>query len=96
MSDYQHILVGIDGSKQSKMAFKKAIEVAKRNHASLQLLSVINGERYPDAVGYGIMDHDVYEKAKDKMDGLLSDLVKQAKDEGQTDEKSEVMVGNLK
>lgn len=96
MSDYQHILVGIDGSKQSKMAFKKAIEVAKRNHASLQLLSVINGEHYPDAVGYGIMDHDVYEKAKGKMDELLSELVKQAQDSGLTDVKSEVMVGNVK
>lgn len=96
MSEYQHILVGIDGSKQSQMAFDKAVEVAKRNHASLQLLSVINGEHYPDAVGYGVIDHDVYDKAEKKMTDLLTKLTQQAQDAGISDVHFEVMVGNVK
>lgn len=96
MSDYQHILVGIDGSKQSVMALDKAIDVAKRNHASIQLLSVVNGEHYPDAAGYGIIDHDVYDKAKQKMTDLLGKMSQRAKDAGVTDVKADVMVGNVK
>ena len=30
---YQKILVGIDGSKQSEMAFSKAVDIAKQNDA---------------------------------------------------------------
>ena len=37
---YQKILVGIDGSKQSEMAFSKAVDIAKQNDAALYLLSV--------------------------------------------------------
>ena len=32
---YQKILVGIDGSTQSDMAFNKAVEVALQNNAEL-------------------------------------------------------------
>ena len=40
--EYEKILVPIDGSKEAKLAFDKAIEVAKRNHAKLVLAHVID------------------------------------------------------
>ena len=38
MSEYKNLLVGVDGSEQSKMAVQKAIDIAKRNNAKLHLL----------------------------------------------------------
>jgi Universal stress protein family. len=66
---YQKILVGIDGSKQSDMAFAKALEVAKQNDAKLYLLSVINGERIPSGGpnGYGFVDRSIYKPAIETM-----------------------------
>lgn len=70
MSDYQHVLVGIDGSKQSEMALEKAISAALQNNAKLSLLSVINGERFPNTstVGYGFIDRSVYDGAVKEME----------------------------
>ena len=33
--EYQNILVGIDGSKQALLAFRKAVEVARRNQGTV-------------------------------------------------------------
>jgi len=41
MSDYKHILVAIDFSKSSIEVVNKAQDIAKRNHAKLSLLHVI-------------------------------------------------------
>jgi nucleotide-binding universal stress UspA family protein len=39
---YQNILVAIDGSTEADRAFKKGIEIAKRNDATLVLVHVID------------------------------------------------------
>lgn len=39
---YQNILVAVDGSKQSEKAFSEAMAIAKQNHASLYIVSIIN------------------------------------------------------
>lgn len=98
MAAYKNILVGIDGSKQSLMAFHKAIAIAKRNgdDATLQLLSVVNGEHYPTAAGYGIIDRDMYDEAVNRMKKLLDKLVQEAKDKGLSNVEASVMVGNAK
>ena len=41
-ADYQQILVPIDGSKNAKLAFERALKVAKANHAHLHLVNVID------------------------------------------------------
>lgn len=41
-TNYQQILVPIDGSKNAKLAFKRAMTVAKANHANLHLVNVID------------------------------------------------------
>lgn len=41
MKKYQHILVAIDGSHQSKDAFNEAVHLAKKDGASLEIISVV-------------------------------------------------------
>lgn len=95
---YQKILVGIDGSKQSDMAFDKAVEVAKQNDAKLYLLSVINGERIPSSGpnGYGFVDRSIYKPAIETMKEKLSEYQQKAKQAGVKDISMEVEVGNAK
>lgn len=98
MSNYQHVLVGIDGSKQSEMALGKAINAALQNNAKLSLLSVINGERFPNTstVGYGFIDRSVYDGAVKEMQQKLAHYQQQAKDAGVADVNLEVKIGNAK
>jgi nucleotide-binding universal stress UspA family protein len=95
---YQKILVGIDGSKQSDMAFNKAVEVALQNNAQLNLLSVINGERYPSTgpSGYGFVDHSIYESAVEEMKKRLGAYQTKAEHAGVKDVKTDVVIGNAK
>lgn len=95
---YQKILVGIDGSKQSDMAFDKAVEIAKQNNAKLFLLSVINGERYPSTGpnGYGFIDHSIYESAVETMNKRLTEYQQRAKDAGVKEVSIDVEIGNAK
>ena len=39
---YEHIMVAIDGSHESELAFLKGVHVAKRNNAQLLLVHVID------------------------------------------------------
>ena len=95
---YQRILVGIDGSKQSDMAFNKAVEVAKQNDAKLYLLSVINGERMPSGGpnGFGFVDRSVYKPAVETMKEKLAEYQQKAKQVGVKEVTMEVEVGNAK
>lgn len=98
MMAYHNILVGIDGSKQSEMAFDKAVEVAKQNNAKLNLISVVNGERYPntDTVGYGFVDQSIYEAATKRMKETLDHYKKSAESDGVKEVTSTVKIGNAK
>lgn len=40
--EYKRILVPVDGSQQSINAFKKAVQIAKRNNAELRLVTVVD------------------------------------------------------
>lgn len=95
---YQKILVGIDGSKQSDMAFNKAVEITLQNHAQLYLLSVINGERYPSTgpSGYGFVDHSIYESAVEEMKKRLGTYRTKAEKAGIKDVNTDVVIGNAK
>ena len=44
--EYKNILVAIDGSEEAEWAFKKAIEIAKKNNAKLLLAHVIETRTY--------------------------------------------------
>lgn len=49
---YHKILVAVDGSKTSELAFKKAVEIAKRNDAKLLITHVINTRAYSSIEAY--------------------------------------------
>ena len=50
--EYEKILVPIDGSKEAKLAFNKAIEVAKRNHAKIVLTHIIDTRSLQTPTGF--------------------------------------------
>lgn len=95
---YKNVLVGIDGSKQAKFAFYKAVEIAKEDHANLHLLSVINGQKFPDSTpqGYGFADNHVYDPAVKTMKAQLAELKQTAEKNGIENVETTVKIGNSK
>lgn len=98
MKKYTNVLVGIDGSEQSEMAFNKAVTIATQNDAALSLLSVINGERFPNTstVGYGFIDRSVYDTSVSEMKKKLATYKQKAIDDGVKAVNMDVKIGNAK
>ncbi|WP_461241006.1 universal stress protein [Paucilactobacillus sp. N302-9] len=98
MSKYQNILVGIDGSKQSEMALDKAINLAVQSDATLSMVSVINGERFPNTstIGFGFIDRDVYDQEVEQMEKQLAKYKEKAQKSGVKEVNTEVSIGNAK
>ncbi|QED46539.1 universal stress protein [Cytobacillus dafuensis] len=44
---YKNIIVAIDGSEEAEWAFKKAVEITKRNDAELHLVHILEIRTYP-------------------------------------------------
>lgn len=76
---YQNILVAIDGSTEAEWAFKKAIEIAKRNDAKLLLAHVIDTRTFATVEAY---DRTIAERADEFATELLENYQKQATDAG--------------
>ncbi|WP_066292361.1 universal stress protein [Bacillus sp. FJAT-29937] len=57
---YTNILVAVDGSTEAEWAFKKAIEVAKRNDAQITLAHIIDSRTFATVEAY---DRTISEKA---------------------------------
>lgn len=43
---YSHVLVALDGSKQAEKAFKRAVYIAVRNQAVLNLVSIVDNRSF--------------------------------------------------
>ncbi|WHY65968.1 universal stress protein [Neobacillus sp. SuZ13] len=90
---YRNILVAIDGSKEADWAFKKGIEIAKRNDATLLLVHVIDTRTFALIEAYDTVIGDRAEKlAKD----MLENYRKQAEDAGITKVQYEIDYGSPK
>lgn len=96
MAEYQKVLVGIDGSPQSAMALKKGIAAAKRNHAQLYLLSVVNEPSSKQKPSYGFIDQAAYEKTGSAISKLLEHQKQQALAAGVSRVETKVIDGNAK
>ncbi|QED48920.1 universal stress protein [Cytobacillus dafuensis] len=57
---YSNILVAVDGSTEAEWAFKKAIEVAKRNDARITLAHIIDTRTFATVEAY---DRTIAERA---------------------------------
>lgn len=77
LQNYEHILVPLDGSQQAELALRKAVEVAKRNNATLELLSVVDVNQYGS---FGnVTEGNLINSLVNDSKGYLNDLVDQIK-----------------
>ena len=94
--EYENILVPLDGSKQAEQALKKAVAVAQRNQAHIDLLNVIDTR----AMAYnfaGMSDGSIAYQLVDKSKSYLEGLAKDIKDQYDYDNVSiHIRLGNPK
>lgn len=79
LQNYQKIMVAVDGSVESELALKKAMNVAMRNNAELLLAHVIDTRAFQTISSFdGVLAEQATEMAKQTLDKYK----KQAKDYG--------------
>lgn len=75
-SAYKNIVVAVDGSKEAEWAFKKGIEIAKRNDGNLILAHVIDMRSFATLEAY---DQTIAERAdsfaKEMLEGYKEEAV---------------------
>ena len=64
---YKSIVVAVDGSKEAEYAFRKSIDVAKRNEGSLLNIVNVIDTRY-----FGAFDKAVVEEVKEQSEQILN------------------------
>ncbi|WP_089108395.1 universal stress protein [Secundilactobacillus mixtipabuli] len=100
LSNYQNVMVGVDGSKQAKRAVQKATAIAKRNQATLYIVSVLNVNKLTNIgksqFGFGAVDPDILDEFKLKMDQLAAGYRDQALQAGVKQVAVNVTFGNPK
>ncbi|GMA53696.1 universal stress protein [Alicyclobacillus contaminans] len=79
LQQYQKIMVAVDGSNEAELAFQKAVNIARRNNASLLLVHVIDTRAFQDVNSFDSM---LAEQATDLAKQSLSDYSENAKNEG--------------
>ncbi|EFR45028.1 universal stress protein [Streptococcus pseudoporcinus] len=90
---YEHILVAVDGSFESELAFNKGVNVALRNQAELILAHVIDTRALQSVATF---DTYIYDKLEQEAKEVLVDLEKQARERGVTNVKQVIEFGNPK
>jgi nucleotide-binding universal stress UspA family protein len=90
---YDHILVAIDGSKESEWALEKSIEIAKRNDAKLLLAHVIDTRSFLLIDSY---DPDIADRANKLAIDMLEKYQYQAESAGVSQVKFEIEYGSPK
>jgi nucleotide-binding universal stress UspA family protein len=90
---YRNILVAVDGSKEAAWAFKKAIEIAKRNKAALTMTHIIDLRTFATVEAY---DRTISERANKFATELLESYKQQAIEAGVPDVNYEIDYGSPK
>ena len=90
---YSQILVAVDGSKESEWAFKKAVAIAGRNNATLNLVNIIDTRSYAAVEAY---DRSIAERAQSFAVDLLGEYKQKAEAEGVKNVKVIVEYGSPK
>lgn len=76
---YSQILVAIDGSEESEMAFKKSIAIALQNNAALNLVNIVDTRSYSAVETY---DRENAELANKYALNLLNEYKEEAEAAG--------------
>ncbi|MCL6586784.1 MAG: universal stress protein [Anoxybacillus sp.] len=90
---YKTIVVAVDGSKEAEWAFKKAIEIAKRNDAALVLTHIIDVRAL---AAVEMHDRAVVERSEQYAKELLENYQKQATEAGVKEVSVEIEFGSPK
>ncbi|KGR72819.1 universal stress protein [Streptococcus phocae subsp. salmonis] len=90
---YEHILVAIDGSYESELAFNKGVMIALRNDASLLLTHVIDTRALQSVATF---DTYVYDRLSQEAKEVLDAFEKQARQAGLSKVKQLIEFGNPK
>ncbi|MCM3666054.1 universal stress protein [Mesobacillus subterraneus] len=90
---YKSILVAVDGSKEAAWAFKKAIEIAKRNDAKLVMTHIIDLRTFATVEAY---DRTISERANQFATELMENYKQQAREAGITNVSYEIDYGSPK
>ena len=77
--EYTSILVGTDGSDQAKLAFEKAIAVAKRNNARVIVAHIMENKLYGGTMSFSTFTPDLLQAQSDQAKILLDSYVELAK-----------------
>ncbi|GAY72766.1 universal stress protein [Lentilactobacillus kosonis] len=85
--NYFNVVVGVDGSQASDLAFKKAMRIAANNHARLVVVAVINERNLVRinkgaSVGFGAISPNSIEALKNDVQVRVSNYIQIAKEEG--------------
>ncbi|KXT74595.1 Universal stress protein family [Streptococcus sp. DD10] len=76
---YENIMVAVDGSTGAKLAFTKAINVAKRNHAQLTIAHVVDTRSLQSVTAF---DAEVYDQLQEDAQKLLDSYEEKARESG--------------
>lgn len=90
---YERILIAIDGSYESELAFEKGVNTALRNNAELLLTHVIDTRALQSVATF---DTYIYEKLEQEAKDVLNDYEQQAREKGLTKVKQVIEFGNPK
>lgn len=90
---YERILIAIDGSHESELAFKKGVNIALRNNAELLLTHVIDTRALQSVATF---DTNIYENLEQEAKDVLNDYEQQAREKGLTKVKQVIEFGNPK
>jgi nucleotide-binding universal stress UspA family protein len=90
---YKKILVAVDGSKEAEWAFKKSVEIAKRNEASIILSHIIDVRNLATVEAY---DRAIMERAEKHAKELLENYKKQALEAGVKEVITDIEYGSPK
>lgn len=100
MTNYQRILVGVDTSPQSRLALEKAIAVALESHAALDIVTVINTEKFigitQGPVGFGAATPQMLDEMTDRLKANLARARQTAVNAGVSDTQVHLRSGNSK
>ncbi|WP_027964253.1 universal stress protein [Halalkalibacillus halophilus] len=77
--EYHDIVIAVDGSKASDFAFRKAIDIAKRNHATLIISHVVDTRVYSTIEAY---DRSVSDRVQNDALELLKTYQERAEKAG--------------
>ncbi|MBA1433978.1 universal stress protein [Bombilactobacillus bombi] len=70
LQEYKRILAPVDGSDEAEIALKKATQIAIRNHATLDVLDVLDTRQFVGAYGGMLTSDVIYQITEDTQDYL--------------------------